>query len=221
MNKLLLKEQIKEIIARRGNFVIDYIDEVIASWIEEQQKDSTTYYSVEYIDNTDGIYKFFKPLSQEQIEEIKQASVIDGEEYDYDEVLDNFADGFLYIDGPFDGLTPTHIDLNRPYYLYDVDVAIFNNGINNAPEVIRRGVELNTEEYAWLLRKYIIRPYTSFNEIRCLNADLFDKISGCIEANINEAAAPSIVPAYTAELTQIKQHAAEIEQMISEVKENK
>ena len=221
MDELLFKSGVKEIIARRGNLVIDYIDEVIALWVEEQQKSRITYYSVEYSDNNGCDYKFFKPLSREQIEEIKQASVIDGVEYDYDEVLDNFVDSFLFVDGPFDGLTPTHIDLNQPYYLYDVDVAIFNNGINNAPEVIRRCVELNTEEYAWLLRKYIIRPYTSFNEIRCLNADLFDKISGCIEANINEAAAPPIVPAYTAELTEIKQHTAEIEQMINEIKENK
>ena len=221
MNKLLFKSGIKEIIARCGNLVIDYIDEVIALWVEEQQKNSVTYYSVEYSDDYGGDYKFFKPLSKEQIEEIKHASFIDGEEYDYDEVLGDFADSFLCVDGPIDSLTPTHIDLEHPYYLYDVDVAVFRDGINNTPEVIRRRVELNADEYAWSLRKYIIRPSTSFNEIRCLNANLFNKICGCIDANIEDGVVQLMVPAYTVELTQIKQHAAEIDQMINEIKENK
>ena len=222
MNKLLLKANIKETIANSGGVIIDYIDKVIALWIEEQQKNSATYYSVIYTDNDAiGEYKLLVHLSMEQVEEIKQASVIDGEEYDYDEVLDQFAESFLQAEGPGYALTPTHIDLNRTYYLYGVDIAVFRDGINNAPEIIKRRVELNAEEYAWLLRRYIIYPYTSFNEIRCLNNNLFNKICGCIEANIENGVVQLILPTYTAELTQIKQHAAELEQMINEIKENK
>ena len=146
MNKSLLKANIKETIANSGGVIIDYIDKVIALWIEEQQKNSAPYYSVIYTDNDAiGEYKLLVHLSMEQVEEIKQASVIDGEEYDYDEVLDQFAEGFLQAEGPGYALTPTHIDLNRTYYLYGVDIAVFRDRINNAPEVIQRRIELNAE----------------------------------------------------------------------------
>ena len=222
MNKTLLKEGIKEIIANNGSLIIDYANKAIELWIKLQQENFPTHYSVVYTDDDyTSEYKMFIPLTSEQINEIKQAAIIDGEECDYDDVLEQFADrDFLHVDGPCGDLTPSQIDLDHKYYLYSIDVAVFINGLNNPPKILKRKIELNNEEYIWLMYRYMIYPETSFNEIRNLNPKLFNKMCGDIEANIEDGVVQYSTPAYTADLTQIKEDAAELKKNIDEVKSN-
>ena len=220
MNLSLLKEGIREIIAESGNLIIDYGDKAIALWLKMLQEDCPAYYSVVYADN-DYIseYKMFVPLTTDQVNEIKQAAIIDGEEWDYDEVLDQFAESdFLRAEGPCGDLIPTQIDLDHCYHLYGADVAVFRQGLHDKPEILKRSVELSDEEYIWLVRKYLVYPETSFNEIRRLNPDLYHKICGILDSNIESGVVQGPLPAYTADLTQIRKDAAELKNIIDEVK---
>lgn len=229
MDKVLLRKGIQDILANKGRLHLDFNKNVIALKLKLQQEDSDrAYYLVDYIepsasDEYDyaGEYKLLMPLTAHQIDMIKQAAIIDGEEVDYDEVLDQFSeDGFLYARGACADMIPVHIDLEHPLYLYAADVAVFFNGINNEPEIIKRSVELTNEEYIWLVNKYMIYPNISFNEIRTLNNDLYNKMCGNIEANIEKGVVKFGVPAYTAELTQIKADAAELSALIEELSVN-
>lgn len=221
MDKTLLKESIKEVIDKNGGLIVDYWDSVVPLWIDALHKNCVAYYSVEYTDDDYiSYYEILKPLSKEQIEEIKQASVIDGEECDYDEVLDQFSESHLSVEGTCgEYLIPMHIDLNTAHYLYDVDIVLFPNGINNTPKILKRNIELNDEEYAWLLRKYVVHSFTSFNEIRTLKPDLFNKMCGFIEENIEDGIVQIPTPTYAVELTGIKEHAKELDTIIREVLE--
>ena len=167
----------------------------------------------------------FVPLTCEQIDEIKQAATLigeDGESFDvdYDEVLEQFAESFLYAQGMCNDLVPVHIDLEHPYYLYGVDVAVFRNDIKDEPEIIQRHVELNDEEYIWLVNHYMIYPETSFNEIRTINSKLFNKMCGFIESNIEKRVSQLSKPTYAVDLTQIKEDAAELKTLINELRVN-
>lgn len=215
MDKALFKEGLKEIIASTGRVIINYQDRIIPLWIKFLQEDTTAYYSVNYTDGEED-YNVFKPLTKAQVEELKKLSALD----DDDEITEKLAEySFLYNFSSVRNIEPTHVDLEHPYYLYDVDVAIFKDGINTTPQILKRRVELNNEEYAWLIDQYKIYPYTSFNEIRTLNPLLYNKMCDFIENNIIDDVCVSrmIVPIYTVELTQIKKDALELAQLIKEV----
>jgi hypothetical protein len=108
--------------------------------------------------------------------------------------------------------------LDHRYHLYGADVAVFRLGLHEKPEILKRSVELSDEEYIWLVRKYLVYPETSFNEIRRLNPDLYHKICGILESNIESGVVQGPLPAYTADLTQIRKDAAELKNIIDEVK---
>lgn len=218
MNENLLKQGIREIIASKGTFVFDICDDIVNLFIRLQQRECVANYGVSFTDENDNDYYLLVPLTNEQIEEIKQASVVDGEEWDYDDVLERLcADKeYLQIEGPGGSVVPNHIDLDNPHYLYDIEVALFPDGLHNKPEIIKRKVDLSNDEYAWLITRHISKPHLSFNAIRGLNQALYNKMCEFIENNIDSI--PVTPPAYAVELIKIKEDAALLDRLIGECK---
>ena len=219
MNKIELKKQIAQAAASTTNpLPIDIYKQAAAICLEQHKRCDTAYYSVVYSDH-DYISEYlqFVPLTAENIAEISAAIAADEME-DVEQVLCNLADCH-YLQRTLAGrdLIPVDIDIDHPYYLYGVTVAVFNDDITAAPEIIYRKVELTDEQYQWLVYRYMVHPYTSFNELRTLNNELYNKILAQVEANIETEPVQLPIPTFALSLTQIATDASQLKAIIEEV----
>ena len=217
MNEMLLKERIREMVGGKDTLAYDIYEDVIKLGLQLKQEGRVAYYGIDYTDDEDNDFHLLTPLTEAQVDEIKQAAVVDGEEVDYDDILADLSDkDYLYAEGPCGGLTPFHIELDAPSYLYDIEVAVFPDGLRGNHQVLERKVQLTDEEYIWLVGRYMCAPYMSFNWLRFQNRKLYDKICEFVEDNIESDLMQFYTPTYAVELTELKQDAALYVQCIGE-----
>lgn len=221
MDKNLLKDGIKEIVAQKGRLLYDTYKDIIGLYLAQRKQKRPTYYAVDYTDANENEFCILMPLTKENIEEIKKAAIdeADGcEDFDYAVSHVLCEADYLYAEGPtFSPMLPTHIDLDHPHYLYDIQIAVFENGINSEPDIRNRRVELNDDDCTWLVYKYMVYPYLSFSALRRENNELYNKMCGHIESNIEVGVVQIITPLYTVDLTEIKEIAALLNELHQEV----
>lgn len=188
-------------------------------------KERQPYYLVSYEEDVeDGAdFERLKPLSEDNISEIKAfidayinkayaKEIAQGEEIDdvwrnevaVEAIGELSEKEYLCEDSRF--FRPsvvTNIDLNTKHYCYRVKIAIFPNGMASEPRIICTNINLPDDVYLYLLVEFMWNPELSFNKLRTMNQDVYERVCSYVDNFFHGCVYPCNVPTYAVELTEI------------------
>lgn len=193
--------------------------EIVTEYLK--QKPRIPSYKVWYEDCNDNEYTFLKPICEDDMADIiatsRQFDLDDECELAYiiSEESETFSDKkYFQMVGRFGyDLYITAIDLDKKYYCYKFRFAIFENGIDQKPEIFDAMLHLTDEDYIYLTVEHMIYPSFSLARLRKKRSELYDDICSIAEHMIREKEIETspvldIIPQlYLAEFTEIKEDA--------------
>lgn len=177
--------------------------------IELLNKKEPRFYIVNYNDEIcdDTPFEYYRSLNNEQLAEVK-AMLAECKKQDIEiwEYLDD-KEVPEYLAAPKPGLylAPKSIDLETAYVGCDIKMAIFYDGLSNAPEVIDTYIILSEEEYTSLLEWQLEHRRSGYNDLGQDNYELFKVVNGKARNKFSlDFCSPVSTPSFTIELTGIK-----------------
>ena len=181
------------------------------------QKGWPRYYTMGYYSEDFGceVFDFNIPLTEEQynhiksvVEECKEQDIPVSEYFD-----DHESPEYVRLNLPGFCYDPSEINMDKVYYPCNIKMAVFYNGIDNAPQVIERKISLSYDEYLELLIWQLNNRNASYNDLYDCNQKLFkivdDKVRMLFSGN-DICVMPPVVPMYAVELTSIKEDAFQL-----------
>ena len=75
MNEILLKEGIREMVGGKDMLAYDIYEDVIKLGLRLKQEGRVAYYGIDYTDGEDCDFHLLTPLTEAQVDEIKQAAL--------------------------------------------------------------------------------------------------------------------------------------------------
>lgn len=178
------------------------------------QKGWPRYFTFGYYseDLGDEVFDFSIPLTVEQykraraiVEECKSKEVPLSEYF-----CDNDAPEFMLLEREGFFSEPWEINLDEAYYPCSVKMAIFYDGIDQAPQVVERRIVLSHSEYLELLEWQLACRNASYNDLCDAKPQMFKAVDGKLRmafAADGVTVMPYEVPVFAAELTGIKEDA--------------
>lgn len=175
------------------------------------KKDEPRFYIVSFEDgDSDMPHSYYMKITKEQLVEIK--GILD-ECKKEDIALWEYFDGknvpeYIAAVEPYLCEAPSEIETETAYVECKIKMAIFYDGLSDAPEVIDSHIFLSEEEYVNLLEWQLDHRHSSYNDLASKNFELFKVVNDKARARFNYCGIPyDDTPTFTIELTSIQEDA--------------
>lgn len=188
----------------RHAMVVDYL----------RNKEVARYYNISYFgEDLDDDLPFLKPLTDAQRAELQ--AIIDRCKAEDLPLREYFCEQgtpkHLVLDEPHFFEEPTSADLETVHYPCAVKVALFFEGLGEAPEIQTCEIILPEERYAELLEWQLSVRHDSYNDLSFHRPELYREIETQVRyALVCYHAQAQTTPAFALELTGIKDDACQL-----------
>ena len=176
------------------------------------KKDEPRFYIVSYDDeySNDAPHSFYRMITKNQFAEIKR--ILD-ECQKEDIALWEYFDGqnvpeYIAAEEPYLCEAPSEIEMETAYVECKIKMAIFYDGLKEAPEVIDSSIFLSEEQYVNLLEWQLDNRHSNYNDLASKNFELFKVVNDKARAQFHYDGIPyDNTPTFTIELTSIQEDA--------------
>lgn len=175
------------------------------------KKDEPRFYIVSFEDgDSDMPHSYYMKITKEQLVEIK--GILD-ECKKEDIALWEYFDGknvpeYIAAVEPYLCEAPSEIETETAYVDCKIKMAIFYDGLKEAPEVIDSCIFLSEEQYVNLLEWQLDNRHSNYNDLASKNFELFKVVNDKARARFNYGGIPyDNTPTFTIELTSIQEDA--------------